>query len=170
MEDRYLIEGNVFFGNPTEALFQGEGNITLLGNVFINPHGDGIVVQPHHDAPRRVEVAHNFVATRGSPLRVRDTDPRFPASLHDNETVDMPGPAWDSIDDSQSPSATQLGRAVARWLATPAAADGTSSAATSSLTRALRAACRDRADAARPAPWQSVHAETALLCSLVPRP
>lgn len=170
MEDRYLVEGNVFFGNPTEALFQGEGNITLLGNLFINPYGDGIVVQPHHDVPRRVEVARNFVATRGSPISVRDTDPRFPAGLHDNETVDLPERAWDSIDDSRSPSATQLGRAVARWLAAPAAADGASSAASSSLKRALRAACRDRADAAHPATWQHVHAETALLCSLVPRP
>lgn len=170
MEDRYLVEGNVFFGNPTEALFQGEGNITLLGNLFINPYGDGIVLQPHHDVPRRVEVAHNFVATRGSPLRVRGTDPRFPAGVHDNETVDMPGPPWDRSDDNRSPLATELGRAVARWLATPAAANGISGDASSSLKRALRAACRDRADAARPEAWQAVHAETELLCSLVPRP
>jgi hypothetical protein len=69
-DDMYLIYANVFHDNPTEALFQGEGNVALYNNVFVNPHGPGVHVQPHNGAPRVVRVFQNTVVTRGTGIRV----------------------------------------------------------------------------------------------------
>ncbi len=73
--DRYEVVDNVFFDNASEALFQGEGNLVVKGNVFFNPHGDAIVIQPHHDIPRSVSIVDNFVASAGRGVRVRGGDP-----------------------------------------------------------------------------------------------
>ncbi len=64
--DRYLVERNVFHGNPVESLFQGEGNITLRDNTFIAPDGDAIRIQPHNDVPREVLVEGNVIRARGA--------------------------------------------------------------------------------------------------------
>jgi hypothetical protein len=71
-DDRYEIVGNIFFDNPTETLFQGEGNVRLANNLFLNAHGDAIALQPHHDFPRRVSIDHNFVAASGRGITIRD--------------------------------------------------------------------------------------------------
>lgn len=70
-EDRYLIYGNVFWQNPTEALFQGEGNVALYNNLFINHHGPAVRIQPHNDVPRRIDVFHNTVLARDEGIAVR---------------------------------------------------------------------------------------------------
>ncbi len=64
--DTYLVYGNFFYQNPGEALFQGEGNIALYDNLFVNPYGDAVRIQPHNDAPRQVNVFHNTVVAEGS--------------------------------------------------------------------------------------------------------
>jgi hypothetical protein len=59
-----VIYGNLFFENPNEALFQGEGNIALYSNVFFNSHDiefPAIAIQPHNDIPRMVRVFQNSV-------------------------------------------------------------------------------------------------------------
>lgn len=61
VDDRYAIYGNFFYANKYEALFQGEGNIALYGNLFVNPYGDAIHIQPHNDVPKRVDIAFNTV-------------------------------------------------------------------------------------------------------------
>jgi parallel beta helix pectate lyase-like protein len=68
--DRYEIYGNFFYENPTEALFQGEGNIVLHDNVFVNRAGSAINVQPHNDVPRTVLIYHNTVVASGDGIRV----------------------------------------------------------------------------------------------------
>lgn len=68
--DRYEIYGNFFYENPTEALFQGEGNIALHDNLFVNSSGSAINIQPHLDAPRDVAVYHNTVVASGNGIRV----------------------------------------------------------------------------------------------------
>lgn len=168
-EDRYLIEGNVFFGNPTEALFQGEGNVTLARNLFVNPYGDGVVLQPHHAVPRRIEVTHNFVATQGFPMRVRGIDPRFPASIRDNELVDLSDSAWHGIGEGELHSVARLARAVEHWLTTGASAQGAANSAIGAIEHALRLACGGRAGADVPAAPESARAERAMLCALSPR-
>ena len=70
-EDEYLIYGNYFYDNPHEALFQGEGNVALYDNVFVNPRGPAIRIQPHNDVPRNVRVLYNTVIASGDPIALR---------------------------------------------------------------------------------------------------
>ncbi len=65
-DDLYLIYGNFFFQNPTEALFQGEGRIALYNNLFVNAVQDALHIQPHNDRPRYVRVLYNTVLTRAA--------------------------------------------------------------------------------------------------------
>lgn len=60
-QDRYLIYGNFFYHNTSESLLQGEGNLAIYNNLFINPYGDAIRIQPHHDIPRNVAVFFNTI-------------------------------------------------------------------------------------------------------------
>ena len=62
--DRYEIYGNLFYQNPHEALFQGEGNLGLYNNIFINNHGDAIHIQPHNDIPKTVDIFFNTILAR----------------------------------------------------------------------------------------------------------
>ncbi len=59
--DLYEIYGNFFYQNPTEALFQGEGNIALYNNLFINDDGSAMRIQPHNDIPRAIDIFYNTV-------------------------------------------------------------------------------------------------------------
>jgi len=59
--DRYLVHGNLLIDNPSEALFQGEGNIALYNNLFFNPRGEGVRIQPHNHLPREVAVFNNTI-------------------------------------------------------------------------------------------------------------
>lgn len=70
MNDRYEIYGNFFYRNPVEALFQGEGNLILHDNVFVNDVGSAIHVNPHNDVPREVQIFNNTVVARDDGIRV----------------------------------------------------------------------------------------------------
>jgi hypothetical protein len=70
VNDRYEIYGNFFYRNPVEALFQGEGNLILHDNVFVNDIGDAIHVMPHNDVPREVQIFNNTIVARDDGLRV----------------------------------------------------------------------------------------------------
>jgi len=69
-QDRVLIHGNLFWQNPSEALFQGEGHLAIYNNVFVNAYGHAIHIQPHNDVPRQVEIFHNTVLARGHGIRL----------------------------------------------------------------------------------------------------
>jgi hypothetical protein len=73
--DRYLVYGNLFLDNPTEALFQAEGNVTLYNNVFVNRFGDGVALREHHDVPRSVQLFHNTILASGVGILLRHPDP-----------------------------------------------------------------------------------------------
>ena len=63
--DLYEIYGNFFYQNPSgERLFQGEGNIALHHNLFINTTGDAVSIQPHNNIPRMVRVFQNTVVAK----------------------------------------------------------------------------------------------------------
>jgi hypothetical protein len=79
-DDTYVIYGNLFFENPNEALFQGEGNIALYSNVFFNSHDiefPAIAIQPHNDIPRMVRVFQNSVMHPTLGIRVIRLSERF---------------------------------------------------------------------------------------------
>ena len=73
-QDRYLLYGNFFWQNPSEALFQGEGNIALYSNVFINRSGSAIHVQPHNDVPRHVDIFQNTVVAQDAGIVLRNPE------------------------------------------------------------------------------------------------
>ena len=75
--DSYVIHSNVFYDNPSEALFQGEGNVALYNNVLVNPHGDAVNLRPHNGRPRAVYVFHNTVVAAGVGISVEGGDPDF---------------------------------------------------------------------------------------------
>lgn len=70
-EDRYLVYGNFFQHNPSEALLQAEGRVVLYDNVFVNSGGDAIHIQPHNDVPRDMAIFSNTVLASGTGIRVR---------------------------------------------------------------------------------------------------
>jgi hypothetical protein len=85
-EDRYLVYGNLFWQNPSEALFQGEGNIALYDNLFVNADGTAVRIQPHNDVPRHVDVFQNTVLARdgGILLHDREGQPHYPQTITAN--------------------------------------------------------------------------------------
>lgn len=82
-DDQYLIYGNFFYQNPHEALFQGEGNIALYNNLFVNHAGDAVRIQPHNDTPRAVDVFYNTVVAAGVGIHLarREGDPLYPQRI-----------------------------------------------------------------------------------------
>jgi hypothetical protein len=85
-EDDYAIYGNFFYQNRQEALFQGEGNVALYGNLFVNEYGDAIRIQPHNDIPRRIVIAFNTVVAKdaGISLIQKEGAPRHPQTVSAN--------------------------------------------------------------------------------------
>lgn len=78
-DDFYVVYGNVFQDNPTgEALFQGEGNIALYDNLFLNPAGDAVRIQPHKHLPRALAIFHNTVLAGGVGIAVLKAEPGHP--------------------------------------------------------------------------------------------
>jgi hypothetical protein len=75
--DIYQIYGNLFYQNPVEALFQGEGNVVLHDNLFVNRSGPAIHIQPHHDKPRRIEIFHNTVLATQVGIQIQGGDPAY---------------------------------------------------------------------------------------------
>lgn len=69
-DDMYLVYDNFFYQNPHESLFQGEGNIALYNNLFVNHFGDGARIQPHHGTTRTISVFYNTVMTKGSGVTI----------------------------------------------------------------------------------------------------
>ena len=65
--DRYLIYGNFFYQNSTEALFQGSGRLAVYSNLFVNttPKGMAIRLTPHKGRLRYFEVFHNTIVATG---------------------------------------------------------------------------------------------------------
>jgi hypothetical protein len=70
-EDRYLVYGNLFLHNPSEALLQAEGRVAVYDNMFINGSGDAIHIQPHNDVPRDMAIFSNTVLASGTGIQVR---------------------------------------------------------------------------------------------------
>ncbi|HEX6738739.1 MAG TPA: right-handed parallel beta-helix repeat-containing protein, partial [Vicinamibacteria bacterium] len=74
--DVYQVYGNVFHQNPTEALFQGTGQLAFYANLLLNDAGDAANFQAHEGgSTRNVEVFHNTIVASGVGLRVIGLDP-----------------------------------------------------------------------------------------------
>jgi len=76
-DDVYEIYGNLFYENTNEALFQGEGNIALYDNLFVNSSESAINIQPHNEVPRNINVFHNTVVATGGGILVSGANTEF---------------------------------------------------------------------------------------------
>jgi hypothetical protein len=73
--DVYQVYGNLFFQNPTEALFQGTGQLAFYDNLLVNDFGDGANFQFHEGGGiRNLEAFHNTVVASATGLRVTGLD------------------------------------------------------------------------------------------------
>ena len=75
--DRYLVYGNLFHENPHERLFQGEGNLAIYNNLFLNRGGDGLIVMRHNHVPKDVQILRNTVVAEGFGITIADPDPAY---------------------------------------------------------------------------------------------
>jgi hypothetical protein len=84
--DIYQVYGNLFWLNPTEALFQGEGNIALHDNLFVQRTAGGraIRIQKHNNTPRRIDVFNNTVVSTGEGIVISGADPAYPQRVRGN--------------------------------------------------------------------------------------
>ncbi|HEX5719838.1 MAG TPA: hypothetical protein VF179_27030 [Thermoanaerobaculia bacterium] len=83
--DTYQIYGNVFYQNPTEALFQGEGNIALHDNLFVNRvFSRAIRIQKHNNLPRRIDIFNNTVVASGEGIAIYNGDPAYQQRVRGN--------------------------------------------------------------------------------------
>jgi len=83
--DIYQIYGNVFYQNPYESLFQGEGNIALHDNLFVNRTGPAALrIQRHNDVPKRIDIFQNTIVTAGTGVTISGADPAYPQRVIGN--------------------------------------------------------------------------------------
>ena len=79
--DIYQIYGNVFYENPYEALFQGEGNIAFHDNLMVNRAGTAAIhIQKHNNVPKRIDIWNNTVVGRQHRHPDHRRRPRLPAA------------------------------------------------------------------------------------------
>lgn len=88
--DRVLVYGNLFWQNPSEALFQGEGHLALYNNVFVNHSGHALHIQPHNDLPREVDIFSNTVVALGNGIRLIAQRP----AGQEGDATPLPPPRW----------------------------------------------------------------------------
>ncbi|MBO6938107.1 MAG: hypothetical protein JJ863_24270 [Deltaproteobacteria bacterium] len=119
-DDRVLIYGNFFYDNPTENLLQAEGNLAIYANVFANPNGGAINLQPHNAVPRAVDVFFNTVVSSGRGIRVTGGDAAFEQRVRYN-AVFSPMPI--AADDTSGDITGDLS-AAASMLVNPSGAPG----------------------------------------------
>ena len=113
--NHYEIYANVFLENPSEALFQGEGNIALYANLFVNHAGPAIVIQPHNGSVRDVQVFGNTIVAsargvaieRGNASSVQRADVNVvfadPPIVAPNQLANIVGPYADAAAHLASP-------------------------------------------------------------------
>lgn len=70
-DDIYEVYGNFLYSNPSgEPLMQAEGNLAIYNNLFVNPVGEALWIQPHHGTPNEVRVFNNTVVARDLGIRI----------------------------------------------------------------------------------------------------
>lgn len=116
----YEIYGNLFLQNPSEALFQGEGNIALYSNLFVNDFGDAVNIRRHNGTVRAVHIFGNTVVAAGSGISIKHGDPAYRQisvanAVFSAEPIDVAHGATNIVDSYAN---------AARYLANPKAPIG----------------------------------------------
>jgi len=90
-QDYYEIYNNFFFNNPTEALFQGTGNIYFYNNILVN-HYDAsglraVYITPQNGiSPQDIKVFHNTIWAKNSSggIRIYNADKKYKQYCYSN--------------------------------------------------------------------------------------
>jgi len=80
----YEIYGNFFYQNPTEALFQGEGNVAFYGNLLVNDFGAAVNIQRHNGSVRTIRVFGNTVVASAGGISVTGGDVAYTQKVLSN--------------------------------------------------------------------------------------
>ncbi|HYI10143.1 MAG TPA: PPC domain-containing protein [Thermoanaerobaculia bacterium] len=75
--DIYQVYGNLFYMNPYESLFQGEGNIALHDNLFVQRAGTAVRIQAQNSVPRRIEAFNNTIVATNTGITITGADPTY---------------------------------------------------------------------------------------------
>ncbi len=148
-QDRYIVHGNVLIDNPSEALFQGEGNIALYDNLLFNPRGEGVRIQPHNHLPREVLVFNNTIVAAALGIGITGGEAGFDRLFEHNLVFGNP-PVRSEIDGENFADAYDRARAAfVRLDADPAKLDLNLRAARPAPRTARRAGSLSLPDADR---------------------
>ena len=82
--DIYQVYGNLFYLNPYESLFQGEGNVALHDNLFVQRAGTAVRIQAQNSVPRRIEIFNNTVVATNTGISISSADPAYPQRVVGN--------------------------------------------------------------------------------------
>ena len=119
--DIYQIYGNVFYQNPYDALFQGEGNVAFHDNLLVNRVGTlAVRIRAHNDVPKRMEIFNNTVVSSGYGIYITDADPAYPQRVVGNAVF----AATPLTGGQQSNNVTGTYAAASTYLNNPTAALG----------------------------------------------
>lgn len=75
--DIYQVYGNLFYMNPYESLFQGEGNVALHDNLFVQRAGTAVRIQAQNSVPRRIEAFNNTIVATNTGISITSADPAY---------------------------------------------------------------------------------------------
>lgn len=117
--NRFEIYGNFLYQNPTEALFQGEGNIAFHDNVLVNTAGSAIRIQRHNGLVRQVDVFHNTVVARDGGINVMGGRSGFQQAVVGNVVFADTPIRIDGIDATQANNTTGEMRDAGQFLVRP---------------------------------------------------
>lgn len=115
--DEYLIYGNFFYQNPTESLFQGEGNVAFYNNVLYKNSGSAVRIQPHNDVPKMIRVFYNTILTGGVGIHISGGDPAFTQKAIGNAVFSNNNPPIEASD--QQDNITDTLAAAGNYLQNP---------------------------------------------------
>jgi hypothetical protein len=90
--DYYEIYQNFFWQNQatTETLFQGEGNVALYNNLFVNDQGAAIVIQPQNDVPKTIRIFNNTVVAKTTGIALSGGAPGYTQEITGNAVFASP--------------------------------------------------------------------------------
>ncbi|MFN7971068.1 MAG: hypothetical protein U0166_01750 [Acidobacteriota bacterium] len=110
--DYYEIYGNFFHQNPTESLFQGEGNIAFYDNLMVNDNGPAVRIQPQNDVPKLIRIFNNTIVASQGGINITGGDPGYTQEAIGNGAFAAPpingGTQRDNITDTYGNAGTYL--------------------------------------------------------------
>lgn len=167
VDDAYEVANNLFYCNPGEVLLQAEGNVTITGNVMVNPVGSAISIFPHNDVPKSIRLDSNFVAASGKGASIVKASPAHSQTVTNNWFFSPSPLAGGAARDNRlAPFPTSEAHLI-QWLATPSEAEARRKSLAPLLDFAGRVCSRDAVEQLPEAAAAQEHIRNHPVCRLV---